>query len=453
MSTSASHAQPVSEIGRILNHRYRIEAWIGRGASSEVYRALDLRTGASVAVKRMNVPAAHDVGLRARFAMESTLLAQLCHPSIVEVRAFDVDSDGTPFLVMELLHGEDLRSAARRLGKLPLPLVLQIVRQVGSALHAAHGFGIVHRDIKPSNLFLCWPFNPHSLSQAKIPVVKVLDFGIAKTPELPTSHQTAQGMVIGTPAYLAPECTWQHSDGLDGRVDQWSLAVVVYKLLSGKLPFDDPDPLSLLLKVRAAVPTPLRDLVADLPESLDAAISRALSKSPADRFATILDFIRALHGIRPLATPADLLANPDAQVAPPPLIAEHDPPLPFAPSPPHTAAPARPPSAFAFSLLARQANRAKESQRGSIARWMAACACVCALFTHQPAHAPTPQAALSVPVQPEPLPDLDDERILYPFGSQDILRIREIAPPIRHSPRAPLPALRLADADRPQPTS
>lgn len=292
-------------LGQILRGRYRLESLIGLGASSTVYRALDLKTGCSRAIKRMRTSAVSDGLPGRRFRDEGAILSQLCHPNIVAAYELDVDDAGLPFLVMEYLQGEDLLSLLQRRVRLSLAEALDITQQVGCALSAAHAMEIAHRDIKPSNLFIlsngrrggCCP------PSAERPLVKVVDFGVAKDHGLVSSQQTANGIILGTPEYMAPECTRGNQRDFDPRADQWSLAVVLYRMLAGCLPFHDPDLATLIRKIRQDAPVPLRLHAPSVPEHVGAAIHRALSKEPADRFPAVQDFVRSLHGIRRLLPP------------------------------------------------------------------------------------------------------------------------------------------------------
>jgi serine/threonine protein kinase len=283
------------ESGRLLGGHYRLESMIGRGSMGTVCRARDLRTGTLCAIKTLSQTAAQDDEEYRRFATEATIIAQLFHPNIVEVREFRRDALGTPFLVMELLGGTDLHSYLQLHGALPLDRVQQIVRQVASALHAVHGLGIIHRDVKPRNIFLA---QQRGSSGASHEVVKLVDFGLSKI----VGHlrnQTAQGIILGTPEYLSPEGTLGRSGLVDERTDQWALAATVYRMLTGRLPFEneDDDVIRLVLKIRTEAPPPLHALIPGLPEHAVSAVERGLQKRKEDRFPSVLEFARALCGL------------------------------------------------------------------------------------------------------------------------------------------------------------
>lgn len=316
MYSSAIHstAIPPIELGQILRGRYRLEALIGHGSSGAVYRALELKTHRTWAIKLMNVASEVDGLAWQRFVNEGSIISQFCHPNIVAVREFDLDAAGRPFLVMEYLQGEDLLSLLERRIRLPVDEALDIAQQVGSALSTAHALDIVHRNIKPSIVFVLSSGGRLSTAKdgAKRSLVKVFDFGIAKTTGLASPQQIAHGVIVGTPQYLAPECTQGSQGSLDPRADQWSLAVLLYRMLAGCLPFHAPDFVTLLQKIRKEDPVRLQLHTPGLPEYVCAAVHRALSKSPEDRFPTMQDFMRALHGIRQLQPAAPSIESPSA---------------------------------------------------------------------------------------------------------------------------------------------
>jgi len=284
-------------VGRVLAGRYHIEGVLGRGAMGSVYRARDTQTNRVCAIKLMAQFASLDEGAYLRFIQEAQIVAQLYHPNIVQVYGFDRDEDGTPILAMELLEGDDLHTLLYDQPRMPLERTLEILRAVGQALHAAHSVGVLHRDIKPKNIFVAKQKN----SRGEVhEVVKVVDFGLSKVLGGQSANETAPGIILGTAEYISPEGTLGMPEMLDFRADQWALGVVAYRLLSGRLPFEGNDPLSLLLAIRKTTPKPLRELVSDAPEHVLAAIERAMAKNKEDRFDTVQDFLRALDGLPPI---------------------------------------------------------------------------------------------------------------------------------------------------------
>ncbi len=292
-SSLPAHLHLLKSPARVLAGRYQIEGAIGKGSMGTVFRARDLQQGSLCAIKMLHQAALKEEADYQRFANEAEVIAQLFHPNIVEVSEFHRDEQGGPFLVMELLHGIDLHSHLGGGRKLPLSRVQLVVRQVASALHAAHSLGIVHRDIKPRNIFLAQQGGP---TGAPTEIVKVVDFGLSKILG-GRQHQTAPGEILGTPEYLAPEGTLGRSTLLDERTDQWALAITAYRMLAGQLPFLDEDVVRLMLKIRKAELPPLAAFAVQVPEYVTAALGRALSKRKEDRFPSVLAFARALHGL------------------------------------------------------------------------------------------------------------------------------------------------------------
>lgn len=282
---------PHTLVGQVLADTYQIEALLATGGMGSVYRGRHLRTGGHCAVKLLLPEAARNEELYARFLDEARIIATLRHPHIVHVSDFNYTQDRAPFLVMELLEGEDLEERLRREGRMALPQVLKIARQVGSAIQAAHDRGVVHRDLKPRNIYLAR--HPRGGTH-----VKVIDFGVSKIPR-PAERATQEMIVLGTPQYAAPEVALGQNSEIDGRADQYALAAILYRCLCGRLPLEQgsgEDLLSFLQRIGTAVPPPLGPSVPGLPVHVDLAIARALSRRKEARFPTILDFVHALEG-------------------------------------------------------------------------------------------------------------------------------------------------------------
>jgi serine/threonine-protein kinase len=256
-----------------------------------VYAVQHLRTGGRCAVKVLRRDATADGTLYRRFQHEARIAAELNHPHIVQVIDFNEDEDGTPFLVMELLEGEDLEARLRRTGRLPLDQAVELARQVGSALQAAHEKGVVHRDIKPSNIFLA----RCGLNGRPGEIAKVVDFGICKIRHA-ASRLTGDQSLLGTPDYMSPEAAAGERAEVDERSDQWALAVILYRALSGRLPFEGDSGIGVLYKVVHHRPAPLRKLAPQVPRPVARVIERALSKRREDRFASMAHFVAALTG-------------------------------------------------------------------------------------------------------------------------------------------------------------
>jgi eukaryotic-like serine/threonine-protein kinase len=292
--------------GRTLCERYRIEAVIGRGGMGAVYRAADERLGRAVAVKVIGIVAqdADDhARLQGRFLREAKAAAALHHPNVVSVHDFGSDEQlGLDFLVMELLHGEDLAVRLARTGPPPLPVSLSVLRQAARGLAAGHRAGLVHRDVKPGNLFLETSDHPDE------PHVRVLDFGIAQVSgeEGTMTHLTEYGRSPFSPAYASPE-QMRGDDRLTPASDVFSLAAVGYTLLAGTRAFTSSDPQRVEREVAEAVRL-LPERAPGLSLPVREALVRALSIHPAARFADAAELADALAGA-PVHRPAAAAAT------------------------------------------------------------------------------------------------------------------------------------------------
>ncbi|MCS6912477.1 MAG: serine/threonine protein kinase [Myxococcota bacterium] len=293
-----------SLVGRTLCGTYLVESLVGEGGMGAVYRVRHMRTGGALAIKLLRREAYANPDVFRRFQEEARITSALRHPNIVRVTDFDQDEDGTPFLVMELLEGENLLQRLQQMGSLPLEMALEMARQAGSALQAAHESGVVHRDVKPQNIF----FARHLVAGDIIEEVKVLDFGLSKIRRA-AEHQTWKHVIAGTPYYMAPEVARGRSGELDGRADQFSLAVVLYRALSGRLPFDADEVMAVIDKVLHHQPPPLAALVPSVPGHVSAAIERAMSKDRELRYPSMADFVRALTGHPHLSGPRGVLSS------------------------------------------------------------------------------------------------------------------------------------------------
>ncbi len=256
-----------------IGQQYEIEGEIGRGGMSVVYRARDRRLNRQVAVKVLPPELTFDPAIRPRFTREAQTSAHLSHPHIVPI--YDVgERDGIAYLVMGFVTGGNLGSLLAAEPKQPIEEVRRILAEVASALDYAHVRGVIHRDIKPDNILL-----DRDSGRAM-----VTDFGIARAAESGT-RLTATGIAVGTPTYMSPEQAVGERE-IDGRSDLYSLAVVGYQMLTGRVPFSAGNSLALLLKHVNESPRAIQELRPDTPRPLRDAIERALAKSPEDRWHT-----------------------------------------------------------------------------------------------------------------------------------------------------------------------
>ncbi len=277
--------------GDIVAARYRLEDVLGRGGMGEVWSAFDKKLGRRVAIKMITFTG-RDRAERGRFEREASLTKQLRGPSFVEV--FDHGfSDDQAYLVMELLDGETLQQRLQRVGKLSLDETVQLVRGVGVSLRLAHALQIVHRDLKPGNIFFARPTAAKSGVQTldgNREIIKLFDFGIAKD-TWDSSRLTNPGVMLGSAHYMSPEQIRSGRD-VDSRSDLWSLAVILFRTLTGERPFAGaaPDALANILNEE---PPRVTSIDKSLPRTMDAFFQRAFLKEPKRRFQTIDELAEA----------------------------------------------------------------------------------------------------------------------------------------------------------------
>jgi serine/threonine-protein kinase len=275
--TDSLHERVAAAIGG----QYDIEGEIGRGGMSVVYRARDRRLNRPVAIKVLPPELAHDAAIRTRFTREAQMAAQLTHAHIVPI--YDVgEQDGLAYFVMAIVHGGNLATLLTREPRQPIDEARRLLAEIADALAYAHLRGVIHRDIKPDNILL-----DESSGRAM-----VTDFGIARAMEGST-RLTATGIAVGTPAYMSPEQALGDRE-VDGRSDIYSLGVLGYQMLTGRLPFSAGNSMALLLKHVSETPRPIGELRTDAPKSIREAVERALMKSPEDRWPTAVSMREAL---------------------------------------------------------------------------------------------------------------------------------------------------------------
>jgi eukaryotic-like serine/threonine-protein kinase len=275
-----------THVGTSLGGRYRLDAQIGHGGMSTVYRAFDTVLERQVAVKLMHRDIAHNPDQLERFRREARAVAQLNHPHIVQVIDAGED-DAMPFIVFEYVEGETLKERIRRFGRLPIPEALAYAIEIARALGAAHDRGIVHRDVKPQNILVDEEGSG-----------KVTDFGIART--LEQEGLTADGRVLGTTDYVSPEQALGHA--VTGQSDLYSLGVVLFEMLTGDVPFHGDNQVAVAMKhVREELP----DIAFRRPEAssaLAAVLDRATAKDLAVRYQTAGELVYDLEDVLAIET-------------------------------------------------------------------------------------------------------------------------------------------------------
>ncbi|XXR84566.1 serine/threonine-protein kinase [Sorangium sp. So ce406] len=259
---------------------------LGQGGMGTVWVADHLSLGSQVAVKLMAPEIARCPGFIERFRREAVAAAQIKSPHVAQVFDHGITDAGVPYILMELLEGEDLKRRITRLGPLSLHELARVVRQVARALGRAHQLGIVHRDIKPDNIFL-------ADAEGQAFFVKVLDFGVAKQPVSRDQAMTSTGSSFGTPMYMSPEQLLS-AKHVDFRADLWALGVVGYYALTGRAPFTGETLGALSVAVNAGVFTLPSAVRPGVPRGVDAWVARALQRDPAARFGSVKEMASAL---------------------------------------------------------------------------------------------------------------------------------------------------------------
>jgi serine/threonine-protein kinase len=281
-------------IGKTVG-KVRIEKLLARGGMAEVYLATHLNLERPVAVKLLHSHIEEEPALLERFHREAKVVAGLRHHNIVQIHDFDT-SDGHPYIVMEYLKGPTLSSYLRGLhernGRIPQHQVARLLKALTDALDYAHSQGVVHRDIKPGNILLHNRTDPIPLDQPLANGVEAIitDFGLVRI--INATTQTASGLVSGTPAYMSPEQA--RGDKTDHRTDIYSLGVVLYEMLAGRVPFEADSTMAVIYMHIHTPPPP----ISELPEEVQAVLDRALAKNPNDRYQTsrdmAVDFFRSI---------------------------------------------------------------------------------------------------------------------------------------------------------------
>ncbi len=281
MSTENEWA--ASMIGRTLDGQYRLDGILGEGAMGVVFRGTNLAVDKAVAIKMMRKETFAEPDAVERFKREAKVWSQLNHPSIAQVFDFGLQ-DEMPYLVMELVDGDDLSDVLDREGPLAPLRAIAVMRQLASALEEAHRLGVVHRDIKPQNMMLL-RYKPGGRL-----VLKVLDFGMAKQVGNKSMSLTAPGILVGTPKYVAPEQVTEKPK-IDGRTDLYAAGVLFYELLTGQPPFVG-TPHDVLFAHLGRQPEPLPE---SIPACVQEVVMKLLRKKPDERYQSAVDLEHALE--------------------------------------------------------------------------------------------------------------------------------------------------------------
>ncbi|HEX7453759.1 MAG TPA: protein kinase [Polyangiaceae bacterium] len=309
--------------GDVIGGKYRIVRLIGDGGMGTVYEAHHEFLETTVALKFLHSELAQRAGLGSRFLQEARVSARIRSPHVTHVTDVDQTADGSPYLVMELLHGEPLQQAMDRRGKLPVEQAVDFALQILSGLESAHAIGVVHRDLKPDNVFI--------VPATGGPLLKLIDFGIAKL-RASTEYQkglTRAGVVMGTPEYMAPEQLFS-AETVDHRADLYSLGVILFEMLSGRRPTDGDDVEAIVAAVVSGNVRHLAALEPSLNPGLVAVVERSLAADREARFATALEmrlalapFAGALSHAGRLAASSEPVGHPAVPAITPQQLAPH----------------------------------------------------------------------------------------------------------------------------------
>lgn len=312
-------SQPTEYLGVVVGGRYQIRGLLGKGGMGQVFLCLDQTRNMPVALKVLDTRQVRDPKAKARFILEAQSAAKIAHPNVIEVFDVGLHPNGTPYIAMEMLFGESLGTHLRREKVMSPEMAIPFLRQIAMALGAAHRAGVIHRDVKPDNVFLIG-------EKGAAHTIKVLDFSLARNMEF--SGFTAVGVAVGTLDYMAPEQTV--SDPPDPRTDVYGLGVLMYRMLTGRLPFKGNDAQETLA-LHFVEPAPPLDLAAvaaaaaqgwgssplGLASALEAVTLKCLRKRPENRYpsmdALLADLDRLLPASGALAARAPVV-EPDVYV-------------------------------------------------------------------------------------------------------------------------------------------
>ena len=298
---------PPPDVGQVLGEKYLVRGFLGRGGMGVVLDVEHISLGKRFALKLLHAERGRDPQAIARFEHEARTIGALGHANICDVYDFGQLEDGRPFLVLEKLDGESLAERLAREKMLPPSKALWVMLQVLSALEAAHERGIVHRDVKPPNVFV-------SKAGGRAEIVKLLDFGVSKDTLSKTGEAldlTASAVIIGTPAYMAPEQARGETTN-DPRIDLYACGVMLYEMLCGQRPFGGDNYNQTILAILEGTFVPLLERRPDLPRTLHEIVKRALEHEPEKRFPTAKEFQHAIIASGLVAMRLESLPPPSA---------------------------------------------------------------------------------------------------------------------------------------------
>jgi len=283
--SATSHANMA---GQVLDRRYLIVKKVGEGGMSYVYLARDVSTEQRYAIKILSPSLAKDETAMARLRREAALGIRLAHPNVCHIVRMGETEEGLVYVVMPFVEGEILSDRNYRVGQTTLADTATFITEIADGLQVAHALGIVHRDLKPENIMICKKSDGTEFAV-------VMDFGLAKERKSAGELQklTATGIILGTPEFMSPEQL--RGKPLDGRTDIYSLALMTYEMLTGKLPFEGNNQQAMMIARLRNEPIPARNRRPELPERVDEVLLRAMAREASDRYATAPEFAAALR--------------------------------------------------------------------------------------------------------------------------------------------------------------
>ncbi len=290
---SKSTGAPDALIGRVINDRFKINALIARGGMGKVYRAEQAPLGRVCAIKVLNPNYAgeHDPEFHKRFFLEASIASKLTHPNTVTIFDYGRTPDDIYYMAMEYLDGQTLHRAIREAGHFSEERAAHVARQICRALREAHSLGVIHRDLKPANIFLV----EHG---DEADFVKVLDFGLVKNvSENKGEDLTQTGLFMGSPKYMAPEQI--RGDRVDARTDIYALGIIMYEMITGKVPFDRPNSVNILMAHVNEEAPPMRQMnpAINLSPQIEETVGRCMAKDPDQRFRSMDEVLAALKRV------------------------------------------------------------------------------------------------------------------------------------------------------------
>jgi eukaryotic-like serine/threonine-protein kinase len=280
------------KVDDIIDGRYKVLGLLGQGGHGMVYRAEDLQLEAPVAIKTLHNDIASEPGFKTRMQREARAMGTLSGTSAVQIYAFNKAEDGVMYIVMEFLQGRDLEQYLRSIeahgGLLAVTKMFELIGPIVDTLEQAHDKGIIHRDLKPQNVFVLDSFARGG--------VRLLDFGLAKV--MKADPLTQEGMIAGSPSYIAPEVWRARPQDIDHRIDVYSLGAMIFRILAGRPPFDPKQSIDrLLLQVTRGDRPSLHSARPDLPAAIDTWVQKALAILPDDRFKSVRTMWTVLQSI------------------------------------------------------------------------------------------------------------------------------------------------------------